>query len=94
MSSERDTLPAAAGKVAGRARRRAVWGLALAAGLAAAPSAGWAQTLTVNLGADQTVNEGDTVILAATASGSDPITTWLLLTQTTGPTPSYSWSIA
>ncbi|MDD9864582.1 MAG: hypothetical protein OXU54_08420, partial [Gammaproteobacteria bacterium] len=94
MSSESDMLPAAAGKVVGRARRRAVWGLALAAGLAAAPSAGWAQTLTVNLGADQTVNEGDTVILAATASGSDPITTWLLLTQTTGPTPSYSWSIA
>ena len=247
MSSERDTLPAAASKVAGRARRRMAWGLVLAAGLAAAPAVGWAQgyrntgplvvdegtlsaegvltpatvTLglqarggpavgtitytweqitaasfgsdrtgttythevastdpspcaggvlsssdpnyvalsgtttgsitfsdalvgrsfgsptftapdvvgttslyfrvgfrrtisgtpsdicrtyrvdindvhppTVDLGADRTVAEGDTVILAATASGRDPITTWLLLTQTTGPTPSYSWSIA
>ncbi|MDD9853287.1 MAG: hypothetical protein OXU78_04960, partial [Deltaproteobacteria bacterium] len=50
----------------------------------------------VDLGADQTVDEGDAVTIAATASGdaggagSVPIS-FLFLTSTTGPTPRFTW---
>ncbi|MDD9824815.1 MAG: hypothetical protein OXU43_06565, partial [Gammaproteobacteria bacterium] len=73
MSSERDMLPAAAGKVAGRARRRAVWGLALAAGLAAAwPMGALAQTFNPPSGQTVSAAEGtlgvDGMLTAATVT--------------------------
>ena len=73
MNSEREPLPAAAGKVAGRARRRVAWGLALAAALAAAwPMGALAQTFNPPSGQTVSVAEGtldmDGTLTAATVT--------------------------
>ncbi|MDD9853198.1 MAG: cadherin-like beta sandwich domain-containing protein, partial [Deltaproteobacteria bacterium] len=54
------------------------------------------QPPVVDLGTDQSVDEGDAVTIAATTSGDPdgagavPLS-FLLLTSTTGPTPSFNW---